>query len=442
MLMQVKILLFSTLLLFCSCSKENPSRSPSPTDTSPGNSNETSPPTSGSLDSTFGTSGIVVIPQEFTSTGSAFAFQGDNTIFIAGSKYLDIGTAIRQETFSLEKHSTAGEFDTTFGNNGIAYVSFGSDASYANSVNVLPDGKILASGIWNNGSSTYGVIVRFNPDGSLDSSFDSDGKVLVPAFISTDYPVVDVATLDSGNILTAGKINGFVNVQKFSADGTNLNLNLESAYCGNSTYIEVVKIVPLLDGSFIIGMNSKISNTTQMCIQKFMSNGTIDTTFGTQGYARYNISPLGSGMLKLSLFEGKLYASGVCTNNQGIDSCIVRYNLNGSLDSTFGISGVSVLDVPESANSDQFNDFTFDSYGNLFAVGYSNYSATESNITAVKLTQSGSKDDTFGLNGIYRLARGKQYDSGKAIKVLTNGKIHVVGNGEVSSQLLMFQLNP
>jgi len=124
----------------------------------------------GTLDTSFDTDGTVTT----NSAGShhdearAVAIQPDGKIVVAGSGAFD---------FFLVRYNANGSLDTTFGfNNGKVLTDTGGDNETIRSLAIQADGKILAVGAGNNS----GVIARYNADGSLDTTFDGDGKVFQP----------------------------------------------------------------------------------------------------------------------------------------------------------------------------------------------------------------------------------------------------------------------
>ncbi len=79
--------------------------------------------------------------------------------------------------FALVRYNTDGSLDTTFDSDGKVTTAIGSGSDYAYSVAIQSDGKIVAAGYSDNGSNDDFALVRYNTDGSLDTTFDSDGKV-------------------------------------------------------------------------------------------------------------------------------------------------------------------------------------------------------------------------------------------------------------------------
>jgi uncharacterized delta-60 repeat protein len=123
----------------------------------------------GTLDTSFNGSGGV--------SGDAFAaaIQADGKIVVAGPR-LTGGNL----DFGLARYNPDGSLDSTFGTGGQVTTAVGTGNDYADQMAIQPDGKIIVVGpVWNDASGNFGFgVVRYNTDGSLDTSFDGDGRVI------------------------------------------------------------------------------------------------------------------------------------------------------------------------------------------------------------------------------------------------------------------------
>src|SRR5438094_2059682 len=139
----------------------------------------------GALDRTFGTGGKVVAALDAGGDGStAIVFQPDGKILTAGSVIHNNFVV----AFVTARFNTDGSLDQTFGNNGSVQTTFGDAAAEGNDVVLQTDGKIIVVGF--SGAGSYSslnnfALVRFNPDGSLDQTFGSGGKIKSTSGIAT-----------------------------------------------------------------------------------------------------------------------------------------------------------------------------------------------------------------------------------------------------------------
>ena len=153
----------------------------------------------GDLDTSFDSDGKVT-----TAIGSAMtllrsvAIQSDGKIVAAG--YSDNGS---NYDFALVRYNTDGSLDTSFDSDGKVTTAIGSGNDSAFSVAIQSDGKIVAAGYSTTVVTDDFALVRYNTDGSLDTSFDSDGKVTT-AIGSGDDDAFSVAIQSDGKIVAAG----------------------------------------------------------------------------------------------------------------------------------------------------------------------------------------------------------------------------------------------
>jgi uncharacterized delta-60 repeat protein len=158
----------------------------------------------GGLDTAFDGDGKVLT--DFTSSideeALAVAIQSNGRIVVAGR--VNVGTiAAPKNRIALVRYRTDGSLDTTFSGDGKVVTSFAGDDAEATAIAIQPDGKIVVAGRAKNGSTTLPALVRYNASGSLDTSFDGDGKALVQ--LSSSTAVANGLTLQpDGKIVVAG----------------------------------------------------------------------------------------------------------------------------------------------------------------------------------------------------------------------------------------------
>src|SRR5919197_2614558 len=128
--------------------------------------------TSGALDAGFGRLGTVTTTIGASSAIAAIALQPDRKIVAAGYSYNG-----SRNVFALARYNADGSFDPSFGNGGTVTTAIGSSNDSAEAVALQPDGKIVAAGRSDNGSQNVFALVRYDADGSLDTTFGNGGKV-------------------------------------------------------------------------------------------------------------------------------------------------------------------------------------------------------------------------------------------------------------------------
>ena len=253
----------------------------------------------GSLDPTFGTGGKVITSiTNGSDKANGVVIQTDGKILVAGNS----SSSVTGKDFVCVRYNSDGSLDNTFGNSGITTtdIQLGSD-DVANSISIQPDGKIVLAGYTNNGSDKNAAIVRYKIDGTPDSTFGTNGIV----------------------------ITDFDNSQ--------------------SDEIRVVKIHSL-SGKIIVGGSTQINTThAKPVVARYLSNGTIDSTFNTTGIRLLWITALDYQYL-FSLEDlivqsnGKISAIGwrdFPTLAYDDDYWACRINSDGSMDNTFSTDGVN-----------------------------------------------------------------------------------------------------
>ena len=153
----------------------------------------------GSLDPSFGTGGRVIL--QSIQNPRAMAIQPDGKIIAAGNAPHTV--APFGDNFALARFHQDGSLDTSFDGDGIAVTRF-DFASQINSVALQPYGKIVAAGFTRNNTDTVSefALARFNSDGSLDTSFDVDGKVTT-SFDARSW-ATSVSVQRNGKIVAVG----------------------------------------------------------------------------------------------------------------------------------------------------------------------------------------------------------------------------------------------
>ncbi len=262
----------------------------------------------GSMDITFGVNGIRQLPNIYRVT--SVVIQPDGKIVAVGTDSTFIDWFICRITVN-------GELDATFGDGGgTTYTDFGGDQEIAQAVSVLPNGKILVAGIANPGNQDF-ALALYTTNGTLDTSFDGDGKV------TTDF---------------IGR-NDFVRSMKLQSDG---------------------KIV-LAGGTSTLLVDS-------FALARYNANGSLDTTFDNDGKVVKSVVQGDSSANDVAIqLDGKIVAVGT---DGGNDFVAVRFNPNGSTDSSFGRIGVLHTDI-NTDSEDFVNAITVQADGKLVVVGTS-----------------------------------------------------------------------
>lgn len=294
----------------------------------------------GDLDTTFGTGGKVTVDGAF-SDGQDLAVQADGRIVTVGARQ-DPDTFYAD--FSVMRHNADGSVDTTFGGgDGEVLTDFEQGEDRAQGVTLQPDGKIVVVGRTQRTADEFAgccwlTVARYNSDGSLDTTFGGTGWV-VPELAGGAEEGWAVAVQPDGKILAAGSAGGTFTAVRFNTNGT-----LDPTFDGDGKVLTSFQDVGGAQGFdmalqpngkfVIVGYSGETS--FDFALARYNSNGSLDTSFGGDGRVTTDLGGYNWGRTVAVQSTGKIVASG----SSGGNFTLVRYNVDGTLDSGFGTGGV------------------------------------------------------------------------------------------------------
>jgi len=289
----------------------------------------------GSLDPNFGSNGI------YTYDGGNgydaiidLLVRLDGKIVMCGSS--SNGT---DNDLLVMRLNASGTPDTAFGTNGAATYHGGNSYDYGSRLTVQNDGKILVAGASHNGSDYDILIVRFSINGTLDTSFGTNGVVL---YNGGDYDRgYGIDTNSNGNILVTGvrtqpdasSTDYDIPVICFDSNG-----NLDTSFGNNGIVLydggtreECYDLMVQSDDTIFVAGHSGDSIGTisdwSMVVLKYDPNGTLDTTFGTNGVAQYDPTNNTEWAYGLAVqTDGRIVVAGQAYNGTDDDVIVLRLN--------------------------------------------------------------------------------------------------------------------
>jgi len=359
------------------------------------------------------------------------------------------------------------QFDSTFGNNGLG-ADLHNDFRFETDIKkilVQTDQRIILVGAIFNGIKTGVGIKGYTANGQTDHTFAFEGRVY-SAFGDSFYPNSAVLQKDqkiivSGNIYADGKYQ--LGIIRYSSNGS---LDTEFGVSGlvkssfSLVHDDATSIIIQADGKIVIAGNSwDQDGASRFMVVRYLSNGTIDSTFASNGKSFNHLGPiieyvgnqvygkhyhdlarklliqpdgklivLGVSYVSCSDFE--YYGGLICRNVLGM----LRYHPNGSLDSSFGNAGKVLEEIFYNINSAALQDD-----GKILVTG----SGNRGTFMTARFNQDGKLDNNFGTNGIVVFAH-QTYSNTVPIDILIGqeGKIIVVGNAfGTIIQLIAIQYN-
>ncbi|HLB61452.1 MAG TPA: delta-60 repeat domain-containing protein [Actinomycetota bacterium] len=317
--------------------------------------------------------------------------------------------------------AAAGDLDTSFGGNGkVLTWPRRTVSALASGVAIQADGKIVAAGRAE--GSRVGeafALARYNTDGTLDATFGGDGKVLTPGgtasavAIQTDGKIVAAGEFSGGFALARYKTNGTLDAT-FGGDG-----RVRTRLAAGGASASAVSIQS--DGRIVAAGVSFALEGAGFALARYNTDGTRDATFGGDGKVRtrFRGEALADALAVQS--DGRIVVAGGLFTFPGSALALARYNVDGTLDATFGGDG-KVLNPDGGASA-----LAIQPNGKVVVGG----SSGGAGFALFRHRRNGSLDETFGGDGevLTRFATG---DAGlHAVSIQTDGRI--VASGEVSN---------
>ncbi len=363
------------------------------------------------LDNSFNGNGIVIdsVKNHSLSTNS-MNLQSNGDLILAGAN----GSLITGITnFGITRLNSFGLIDTTFGTSGRVSISMGTGTSLAYTSELQTDGKIVVAGTSYNGNDFDYALVRLNIDGSIDTLFDFDGKVITSLSVNDDLPTC-IAIQPDGKIIVAGYTTDGshtgTSMARYLTDGSlDTTFNGTGIVLSNylSLYEKPASIALNQFGQIILaGGKTTVGSIGEIQLLRYNSNGSIDLSFGILGEVNTDIGTEDDAASAIVIQpDNKIVIAGSgdnfspITNITAYDFIFARYLPNGDLDTTFGVGGKQAIAIGN--YNDIATSIALDSNLNIVSAGYSNNSSNfqDYDFALVRLTADGNLDSSFAYNG-------------------------------------------
>jgi uncharacterized delta-60 repeat protein len=289
------------------------------------------------------------------------------------------GSASANKAFTVTVRGAAGVVDTSFaGGHVVTPVDAGED--YANTVVVQADGKVIVAGSSSSNVGTRISLVRYQRDGSVDTTFGTAGKVITAVGTKGNDSAAAIALQRDGKIVVAGASD---------QAGTGLDF----------------------------------------AVLRYNADGSLDATFGNAGKRTVDFAGDADRAWALLIqADDKIVVGGEAslgTTTSGVDFALVRLNVNGSLDAGFGAGGKLTTPIKSNAGTDVVRALALQTVGGeqrLLAIG------GEGDFQAARYTPAGALDAGFGNAGKIVGLFGSNIGSARAVVVLPGGEAVIAGH--------------
>lgn len=375
---------------------------------------------SGDLDPTFGVGGLAVTDFPSSSGSAAVAVQSDG-------KIVAVGSASSGFAFAVARYQPNGSLDAGFAGTGKVMTTFGGGSAEASAVALASDGKIVVAGsAAPGGFCCQFALARYNTNGSLDTSFDGDGRVTTVFGGLTS--ALALAIQSDGKIVAAGSTYNPVGPSGVAIARYNLDGSLDVGFGTLGKVVfgfggccdDAASIALQGDGRIVVAGGRGAGG--DFTLARLNSDGTLDATFGVGGRVATDFGGFDRANAVAIQRDGQIVAAG-----DGRERfALARYNADGSLDPTFG-SGGKVITSIFAENIESARSVAIQANGKIVAVGsvFHNFSR---DFGLVRYNADGSLDPAFGSGGIVTTNFGdRSADAAASVAIQPNGMLVVAG---------------
>ncbi len=398
----------------------------------------------GSLDSSFGANGAAIIAN---ITANALVVTTDDKLLVAGADSKGV---------IVTRYNKDGNIDPIFCVNGTDHIGNvpGYTGCYATCILLQPDGKMVIGGaatdttqnVYTTTHSNY-LTMRLMPNGTLDTSFNKTGLVITDVYRLQDH-IIALALQPDGKIITCGVSvdpiygsSALTILIRYNGDGsldtTFGNMGKLNAYPGSgATYPTGNAMFLQPDGNIVVGGTEQDEADFYVLLMRFNTNGTFDVSFGSRGVVKERLAywsdgdyPCYSGVNAMQLLpDGKILAVGSTYGvDTSLDFALVKYNADGTRDTTFGNDGIIKTNI---GDGDIASCIAIEPDGKIVVAGRAE---KPENMQAIaRYNPDGTPDGTFGKGGEVIKLIGTQ-NTMNSIQIQSSGKIVLAGNMQTSS---------
>jgi len=270
----------------------------------------------GSLDNSFGFRGMVRTSAGVSqSTAWSVAIQPDGKIVAGGSSDQYSPSGAR---FTLLRYNSDGSLDPTFGMSGISQTLVGGNQAVIRSIAIQPDGKITAAGYALNSSTFNFAFARFNADGTVDTSFGTNGGVIVPIIMGQDDICYALGLQPDGSIVAAGETVLYPGGGLAAGDSAVIRLSAQgNPDAGFGSGGKVITdfgvdnrahgLAIQLDGRLV---TAGFAFNMGFALARYHTDGSPDMTFGSGGKVATNTGDLSLAWAVAIQDDGRVVAAG------------------------------------------------------------------------------------------------------------------------------------
>jgi uncharacterized delta-60 repeat protein len=393
-------------------------------------------PDAGKLDTTFSDG---MVSTDFTGgddSAGGLAILEDGKIVAAGAA----NAYGLNPMFAVARYEADGSLDATFGGGAVTTDLAWEKVDLANDVVLQPDGKIVAAGIVETGvGDTRFAVVRYNSDGTLDTSFSGDGVTRADFSSGTDE-AFGTALLSDGRIVAAGTADATSANPKFAVAVFTPDGALDKTFGGDgkvttdlSSGLEGASDVAVQsDDRIVVAGESGSGSNRKFALARYHTDGSLDPSFSGDGKVKIDVAEGGDFALGVTIApDGRILAAGG-TGSDGSNPMfgLIRLATDGTLDHLFNDGGRVTTDF--TGGSDYASGVAIQADGRVVAVGEAASDGSNSKFAVARYNADGTPDTSFSGDGKTKNDFMPGEDGAADVAIQADGKIVAAGRAGAS----------
>lgn len=388
----------------------------------------------GDLDPAFDGDGITTTDVGGSDLGVSMVLQPDGKIIMAGATF----NTPNPGDFALARYNGDGSLDPSFDGDGTTTTDFSGTTDYAHDVVIQSDGKIIVAGSTRIGAFTQAIaIARYTQNGALDPTFDGDGKVSTSFGVSANGDSALAVTIQAdGKIVVAGDTDSTAGPNDFAVARYNPDGTLDATFDGDGwvttdfgRFDTAEDVVVQADGKIIAVGTTDSGAVRDMAVARYNPDGSLDGTFDGDGMVTVDFGAEDGANAVVVQSDGKIVVAGYAAPGS---SALVRFRPDGSLDPGFDGDGRVLGQLNVAAGLVLQPDGKLVVSGNVWDVG---------DIGVARYAPDGAPDPGFASNGLATVDLGGSIDRAFKVAVQSDGKIVVGGDTNANATTDPYELD-
>ena len=329
-------------------------------------------------------------------------------------------------TLAASALAAPGGRDPGFSGDGKVATNFANRNDFANSVAIQADGKIVVAGRAGGAGGRFGL-ARYNPNGTLDTSFGSDGRVTTNFSASADDFASGVVIQADGKIVAAGHTSDRFALARYNSDGKlDLTFSGDGKMTTNfsSAFDAALGIAVQADGKLVAAGHAGFA---RFALARYNTNGSLDATFDGDGRATTNFSRATDVAFGVAIQgNGKIVAAGTAGSTEFSGKfALARYNPDGTLDATFSGNGKATTEFTAGEQDVAFG-VAIQANGKIVAAGGGDIGGPR--FALARYRRNGTLDSTFSGDGKVTTNFSGGLDAAHGVAIQGDGKIVAAGH--------------